>query len=62
MSGLFEGGTNVPKHVGVVKDHTFRLFITYALSWFYKLILSNMHGRDNLKNVFKYYPVEQSYE
>jgi len=29
------------------------VFITYTLSWFYEWILSNMHGRDNLKNVVK---------
>jgi hypothetical protein len=28
--------TDVPKHVGIVKDLTFKLVCNFALSWFYK--------------------------
>jgi len=36
---LPEDGTDVPKHVVAVKDHTFKCVRTCTLSWFYKGIL-----------------------
>jgi len=33
-----EKGTDLPKHVGVVKDHDLDAFVVCALIWFYKWI------------------------
>ena len=33
---LPEDGTDVPKHVGAVKDRAVKCVVTCALSWFYK--------------------------
>jgi len=42
---LPEAGTHMPKHVGEVKGCTFMyVCILCAVTWFYKWMLSKMHG------------------
>jgi hypothetical protein len=55
---LREDGSDVPKRIKAMNDHTWNVSLIRALSWFCKLILSPIHGMSNFAVTY----FVQSYE
>jgi hypothetical protein len=55
MYELLDNSADVPKHLGVLKDHSLNMCVMCAFSWVCEYILSTIHGMNNFKVISNYY-------